>query len=553
MQKIGIITFMEIQLPIEVLFILKTLQQNNFEAYLVGGAVRDIFLNQFHKETGEHEIKQLDYDFTTNATPEQVQAIFPESYYENAFGTVGIAPKHLHQMMGTTAEQISNAAASEQLRSRIIDIANASKIHISLQQSSSTENKNVGTPLHLQDYEITTYRSDGVYNDHRRPESVTWGKSIHEDLSRRDFTINALALTIPQQKIDQTIENWLATGKTAFASFSLQASDYKVIDEFEGLKDLRDHSIRTVGEPHLRFSEDALRMLRAIRLSVQLNMKMTDETFIAVTALAENIQHISWERIGEEIMKMIASPYPAEAIELLEETGLLHYLIPELREGKNIEQGGHHTTDVWTHSLDALRTTPATDPIVRLATLLHDVAKPRTYHQEDNSKPTFYNHEVIGARVARAIALRLRLSKHDADRIFTLVRHHMFYYQPTHTDAAVRRFMRKVGLENIDDILDLREGDRLGSGARKTSWRLEEMKQRMIEQLHQPFAITDLAIDGNDLMSELGLKPGPLIGKILKELFERVLDQPELNIKEILLKEAQQLAAQIESPAQTES
>jgi len=209
--------------------------------------------------------------------------------------------------------------------------------------------------------------------------------------------------------------------------------------------------------------------------------------------------------------------------------------MPELLEGKGVEQGGHHTTDVWTHSLDALRETPAIDPIVRLATLLHDVAKPRTYALRDGDI-TFYNHEIIGSRMASKIAKRLRLSNKDTQRVFTLVRHHMFHYQPHNTDSAIRRFMRKVGLANVDDILDLREGDRLGSGAKRTSWRLEEMKQRMIEQLNQPMEIKDLKINGNDLMEEFDLKPGRILGEVLNHLFEYVMDDPKLNNKEDLLK-----------------
>jgi tRNA nucleotidyltransferase (CCA-adding enzyme) len=535
---------MEIQLPIEVIYILHVLQKNNFEAYLVGGAVRDIFLQEIHKENPHSlSLSALDYDFTTNATPEQIQQLFSESYYENNFGTVGIATKHLHEQMGIAEILEESTAEQTETRNRVIDIAQASKIHVSLQTNSIPEIKST-PPITSRDYEITTYRSDGVYSDHRRPETVTWGTSIHEDLSRRDFTINALAVSVSAVFTADTIQNWNTENKKPHILISVSPQEYTLVDEFHGLNDLKNNLIRPVGEPHLRFQEDALRMLRAIRFSVQLNMQMTDETFAAIAALAENIQHISWERIGDEMMKMLRSPYPAEAIELLEETGLLHFILPELREGKGVEQGGHHNTDVWTHAIDALRTCPSQDPVVRLATLLHDIAKPRTYHQEGSSKPTFYNHEVIGARMAKAIAQRLRLSKHDCDRVFILVRHHMFYYQPTHTDAAIRRFMRKVGLEYIDDILDLREGDRLGSGARKTSWRLEEMKQRMIEQLHQPFSITDLAIDGNDLIQKLGLQPGPIIGKVLKELFEKVLDEPELNDQAKLLTEAKQILAQ---------
>ncbi|PJC42517.1 MAG: hypothetical protein CO040_04165 [Candidatus Pacebacteria bacterium CG_4_9_14_0_2_um_filter_36_8] len=219
---------------------------------------------------------------------------------------------------------------------------------------------------------------------------------------------------------------------------------------------------------------------------------------------------------------------------------MLEYILPEILEMKNVEQSGHHTTDVWVHSLDALESCPSADPLVRFATLIHDIGKPRTFAKTENGI-TFYNHEIIGSRMASKIAQRFKLSKKDSERFFILVRQHMFHYQPHNTDAAIRRFMRKVGLENIDDILDLREGDRLGSGAKKTSWRLEEMKQRMVEQLNQPMEVKDLAINGNDLMTELNLKPSKQLGEILNSLFEEVLENPELNSKDILLKKAKEL------------
>lgn len=489
---------MTLTIPQESVFILETLRKAGYEGYIVGGAVRDSLLQKKNA---------YDFDFTTNATPKQILALFPESFYENDFGTVSIAPKHIWEMMGI--ETPTSEFLQEKEKKKIIDVARATKLHISLDfpdVSSSSVSE------HMPNFEITTFRSDGVYRDHRRPETVTWGKTLEEDLSRRDFTVNAMAIHIKNM---ETI----------------------VIDPFHGQEDLKNAIIRTVGDPAERFEEDALRMLRAIRFSVQLNMQMSDEVFTAIAALADHIHHVSWERIRDELLKMLASEYPAEALELLHDTGLLKWIIPELLEGKGVEQGGHHITDVWVHSIDALRNTPSTDPIVRLATLLHDVAKPRTF-RSGTSKPSFHNHEIIGARLAKEIAQRLRLSKKDIERIYILVRFHMFYYQPSHTDAAIRRFMRNVGLENIDDILDVREGDRLGSGARKTSWRLEEMKERMIEQLHQPFSITDLEIDGTILMNELGLHPGPELGKILNALFEVVLEKPEMNTRKILLEEA---------------
>lgn len=513
---------MTIQIPNDVRAVLSALQKAGFKAYLVGGAVRDLLMHPENKPT--------DWDFTTDATPEEVLALFSESFYENEFGTVAVSRNHLREQFGLPAEEkeLSNAENTRQAENstqKVIDLESAGKIHKSL-LSQPTPLMDTGSVQradqpqitnHLQQkqiFEITTFRSDGVYKDFRRPEQVTWGKIIEDDLQRRDFTINAMAIQVSDM-------------------------DHTLIDPHHGQADITAAMIRTVGDPASRFQEDALRMLRAIRLSVQLNFAIDEATWDAIIQHAGLIQHVSWERIRDEFLKMLASDFPREAIELLDQSNLLCFILPELLEAKGVEQGGHHTTDVWTHSLDALGSTPSRDPVVRLATLLHDIAKPQTFDRQHGTI-TFYNHEIIGARVAKNIAERLKLSKHDSQRIFLLVRHHMFYYQPENTDAAIRRFMRQVGLENINDIIDLRIGDRLGSGARETSWRFEEMKQRMQEQLHQPFAVTDLAIDGNDLMREFKLKPGPHIGKILHTLFEQVLENPELNTKAALLEKAKE-------------
>ncbi len=525
-----------ITIPREPLGILHILQTAGYEAYIVGGAVRDI-LRSSHLGIPQ---PITDFDFTTNATPEQLQELFPENFYENIFGTVSITPQHLRAQLGfpePLVEKMPDLPPS----GRVIDIAKASKIHSSLLpqvHEHPTDDVQNSSDSDAAPYEITTFRSDGVYSDHRRPESVTWGKTLTEDLDRRDFTINALAIAVSPEKL-QT----LFADTTDTTDVTLAPDSYTIIDPHGGAQDLENHLIRTVGVAEQRFVEDALRMLRAIRFAVQLNMKIDDAAYAAIIAQNALLLHISNERIRVEFIKMLCSDYPREAVELLDETGLLQFIIPELLAAKGVRQGGHHTTDVWVHSLDALAECPNTDPVVRLATLLHDIAKPQTY-QEHSGQPTFYNHEVIGARVAKKIAQRLRFSNKDCDRIFVLVRNHMFYYQPTQTDAAIRRMMRNIGLENIDDILDVREGDRLGSGARKTSWRLEELKQRMIEQLNQPLDVTDLEIDGTDLMNELKLQPGRIIGTILHTLFEEVLENPERNTKEQLLARAQELLAE---------
>jgi len=525
---------LNLALPPQVDFILDTLESAGYEAYIVGGAVRDLMIKRS---------SNYDYDFTTNATPEMILKLFPDAFYENNFGTVMVTHVDLNEQIGITQEEdlkwqqnnLHNDAPTliksklKPWQDRIVDIASAEKIHESLIDDQSLldldeePNKDETTPLYHLDlfpnYEITTFRSDGAYQDHRRPEEVTWGKTLKEDVDRRDFTINALAL----KKI--------TTDKEKLGN----QHRYQVIDYHNGIDDLKAEKIKTVGDPNLRFKEDALRILRAIRFSVQLNMEIDDETYQAVGDHAHLIEYISWERIRDEFLKILGSDFPAEGVEILDETHILEYIMPELLEGKGVMQGGHHTTDVWTHSIEALRETPSIDPIVRLATLIHDIGKPRTYALKDGSI-TFYNHEIVGSRMASKIAKRLKLSKKDTARIFTLVRQHMFHYQPHNSDAAIRRFMRKVGLGNIDDILDLREGDRLGSGAKRTSWRLEEMKQRMIEQLNQPMEVKDLKIDGNDLMKEFELKPGKVLGEILNNLFEQVMEDPELNDRETLLK-----------------
>jgi poly(A) polymerase/tRNA nucleotidyltransferase (CCA-adding enzyme) len=519
---------MELSLPVEVLFILFRLQQADAEAFLVGGATRDLFLGK-----KAEEIK--DFDFASNFPPEQLQKVFPKSFYENRFGTVSIPYKYLlaelnshYQVPEETLYQVVKKRKSLPNKSeRVIDIAQAKKIHNSLLAPTNTETKE-DPDLIFPPFEITTYRCDGLYTDYRRPESVTWGKTLQEDLQRRDFTINAFALRVKMSFLEKVFHE-----KILKNNYILQEKEYELIDYHQGKIDLEKKLIRTVGDPDRRFQEDALRMIRAIRLAVELEFDIETNSFFAIQANHHLFSHVSAERIRDEFLRILSSARPAHGVLLLDQLGLLEFIIPELVKGKNMQQRGHHTTDVWTHSLAALETCPSFDPIVRLAALIHDIGKPLTYHEE-NGQITFYNHEIVGSRVASKLAQRLRLSRKDSQRLFILVRYHMFYYQPEHSDASIRRFMRKVGLENVDDMLDLREADRLGSGSKKTSWRLEEMKKRMIEQLNQPMDVTDLAINGNDLMQEFQLKPSPILGELLHFLFEKVLDEPERNSKESL-------------------
>lgn len=481
----------EVSLPQPVLYIISALKQGQFEAYIVGGAVRDTLMKR----------STHDWDFTTNATPESIQAVFPHSFYDNRFGTVGIAGKSLFNQMKQAGWQVDDQYLED--------------------------------PKWLEEiFEFTTYRTDHNYTDARRPEKVEWGQSIQEDLKRRDFTINAIAFDL-----DQDLNGLLAFGKKR-PELELETN---LVDPFDGQKDLNTKLIRAVGYPVKRFREDALRMMRAIRLGAQLGFTIETATLNAIAENANLINKISWERKRDELLKILASDYPADGLLLLHSSGLLEYLIPELLETQGVKQGGHHIYDVWKHSLESLRHCPSTDPIVRLSTLLHDIGKPKTMRLEGPRGVTFYGHEVVGARMAKAIGRRLRLSNDQIDKLFTLVRWHMFHYDPEMTDAAIRRLIRRIGLENINDMMLLRVGDRKGGGSKATSWRLRELQQRIGEQLYQPLSIRDLKITGHDVMETLNLEPGPNVGAILNILFEEIIEDPEKNSRDYLLDRIKQL------------
>jgi len=448
---------MKLSLPKEVTDVFEKFQKKNFEIYIVGGAVRDILTKK----------PVDDWDFTTNAVPEEIQKIYPESFYDNVFGTVGVPVK-------------------------------------------DKEN-----PL-----EITTFRTEYGYSDKRRPDNVKWGKTLEEDLKRRDFTVNALAL---EQE-------------------SKRAGEYKIIDIFNGQGDLEKKLIRAVGDPNERFSEDALRMLRAVRFAAELDFKIEKKTLEAMQKNAALINKIAKERIKDELFKILGSPNPYKGMILFKEVGLMQEILPEMEKTFGVEQkspGRHHIYDVGTHLMYSLKNVAErnNDPIVRLATMIHDIGKPQTYKKLKNGTITFYNHEIVSTTIAKNIAERLHFSNKETGKLILLVRWHQFTVDERQTDKAIRRFIRKVGIENIQDMLDLRVGDRLGGGARETSWRLEEFKKRLVEVQKQPFAIKDLKIKGDDIMKELNLKPGPKVGEILKKIFDEVVDKKIPNEKETLLKE----------------
>lgn len=446
-----------IKLPQSAQQIIETLKIAGHEAYAVGGSVRDLLMD---KET-------KGWDFTTNATPEQILELFPDSFYDNQFGTVGVK---IRRQSSDVSRQTDD----------VIDI-----------------------------YEITTYRSEEGYKDHRHPDKITWGTSLEEDLARRDFTINAIAFD----------------GKT-------------MIDPYDGKKDLENKLIRAVRNPDERIEEDALRSLRAVRFAARFGFVLEEHTALAIKSHAANIGKISAERIRDEFLKIIATDHAADAVLVLKNLGLLHFILPELEVAFATPQKSpkrHHIYDVGTHSVMAMKYCPSDEPIVRLSTLIHDLGKVKTFRQDATGLITFYNHEVVSAHIAKDVARRLRLSRNDSETLYVLVRWHQFSVDERQTDSALRRFIRRVGMERLSKILALRIGDRLGGGATETSWRLELYKQRLVEVQKQPFSVTDLKVDGHDVMKILDVKPGPIIGKTLDALFSEVEAGTLANERETLL------------------
>lgn len=462
-QSSGILYQMTDKIPNYILDVYKKVENAGHEIYFVGGCVRNLLM--------EKEVK--DWDLTTNATPEQIIELFPNGFYDNIFGTVGV----------------------------------------------SIENHGV--------VEITTYRTEHGYEDNRHPTKVEWGKTIEEDLQRRDFTINAIALRL-----------------TSFAQG--KPSNYELVDPFGGQKDIEHKILRAVGDPKLRFKEDALRLMRAIRFAATHSFEIERNTWGELILHVPLIQEISKERVRDELLKILATEYPYDGVMLLKNSGLLAYILPELLEGVGVSQvrpGRHHTSDVFTHNLMSLKHCPATSPIVRFATLLHDVGKPRVAAADEQGLVIFHNHEIVGASIAFEISNRLHFSKKERGKVVKLIRWHMFTVDEHTTDAAVRRFIRRVGVENILDIVDLRIGDRLGSGTQTAeSWRLKLFKKRVEEQLQPaPFSVDDLAIDGNDIMKKLNIKPGPKVGELLQKLFEEIDEDLSKNTKEYLINRLHEL------------
>lgn len=442
-------------IPKEVKSVINKLKENGFEAYIVGGCVRDFLRG----------IKPKDWDITTNAKPEEVQKIFPNSFCENKFLTVTVLTK-----------------------------------------SKEPE---------LKEIEITTYRSEAKYSDKRHPDTIKYAKTIQEDLARRDFTVNAIAL-----------------------------EEKKIIDPFEGQKDLEKKLIKAVGNPEQRFSEDALRMMRAVRFATTLDFEIDKETSKAIKKNAFWIQAISKERIRDEFMKIIMSERASDGIDLLREVSLLKYIIPELNEGYGVAQNKHHIYGCYKHSVLSLKyaAEKGFNKHVKLAALFHDVGKPRA-KQGQGADSTFYNHEIIGAKMTIQILNRLKFSKKDIEKVVKLVRYHLFYYNVGEvSESSVRRLVRNAGPENMEELLQVRMSDRIGSGCPKAEpYKLRHLKYIIEKVSKDPISVTKLKVSGNDIMKILKIKPGFKIGQVLDILLSYVLESPDKNKKIFLEKEIKKL------------
>ncbi len=457
------------RIPHEVRGVSRGLREAGFESYLVGGCVRDLLLNRVPK----------DWDITTNATPEQIQAVFPDSFYENDYGTVGVK------------------TGSDDPRVAII--------------------------------EVTPYRTESEYSDKRRPDSVKFGTSLLEDLARRDFTINAVAFDEEKGHI---------------------------VDPYDGQKDIKDKLVRTVGNAEDRFSEDALRMLRAVRFVAELGFGIDGAAAAAISENSEHLSHVSRERVRDEFVKILNSDQPMSALILAWQLGILKFISPALVRGVGVEQNQAHSFDVFEHILRAVQ--HAADKNwsleIRLAALFHDVSKPETRRLSDEKKEwSFHGHEVVGSRVTRKALEDLHFPRETIEKVVKLVRWHMFFSDPDQiTLSAVRRMITNVGEENIWDLLNLRICDRVGTGRPKEQpFRFRKYKAMVEQALRDPISVKMLNTGGEHIMEKFHMKPGPKIGYVLNVLLEEVLDDSALNTQEYLDSRTEELLKMPEDELRT--
>ncbi len=477
-------------IPAEIQFIIEQLMKNKFEAYLVGGCVRDLL----------RKAEPQDWDITTNAKPKEIGKVFLKSFADNKFGTVTVL-------------------------------------------TDSKDQK-------LKEIEITPFRIDEKYTDKRHPDEVKFAKTLKEDLKRRDFTVNAMAiktqsseLRVPAKRVQNQNSLGRLLSQTA-GQAKLKTGKIEIIDLFDGREDLENKVIRAVGKAEERFNEDALRMMRAVRLAAVLDFNIEKKTKTAIKKNSSWLQAISKERIRDEFLKIIMTEKAAQGIELLRKLGLLKYIIPEIEEGYGVSQNKHHIYDCYEHSLRSLdyAAKKGFNKYVRIAALLHDVGKPRSKRGEGLNS-TFYNHEIIGARMTAQILDRLRFSKKDIEKIVRLVRYHLFYYNVGEVgESSVRRLVRRMGIENMEELLQVRMADRIGSGVPKAEpYKLRHLKYIIERTGRDPLSVKMLKVNGKDIMDILKISPGLKIGLILDILLGCVLTDPKKNKKDFLEKEIKKL------------
>ena len=441
--------------PAVVLTVADKLENAGYEAYLVGGCVRDLYIGKTPK----------DWDITTNATPEEIQALYDEdeTYCNNEYGTVGV-------------------------------------VHDAVEDDT------------LKVVEVTPFRTESGYTDRRRPDQVIFGVSLEEDLKRRDFTVNAMA--------------W-------------RPKTEKLVDCFNGQADITKKRLKTVGNPVDRFQEDALRLMRAVRLATELNFAIESETLAAIAEHHVLLEDIAIERVRDELLRIIASPAPLQGIVMMERLQILDYVLPELQAGIGCQQGGIHAFDVYEHNLRTCQAAADKEfsTELRLAALLHDIGKPATRRAGGKNKQySFFGHEVVGAKMTRKIMQRLKMPREIAQKVENLVRWHMFFADPDEiTLSAVRRTIVRIGTENIEDLLNLRVCDRIGTGRPKEQpFRFRKYKAMVDQALRDPISVKMLKTNGDRIMATFGEKPGKRLGFVLHALLEDVLETPEHNTEAYL-------------------
>jgi len=437
--------------PQELIGICKVFQANGFETYIVGGSVRDIIMKKDPK----------DYDITTSASISDVERLFPECY----------------STIGKNREDLGTRAIK---RGEMV-------------------------------YEITPYRKDGLYVDNRHPESVEFGVSLKDDLSRRDFTMNAIAMNPLTEEI---------------------------IDPFKGRVDIEDHIVKCVGDADIRFQEDALRILRAIRFQSRLCFGLSNKTLKAVINNRYLLDNISQERKRDELVKILSGKYLSLGLEYMFDTKVSDCLLPELNKCNGVEQQfEHHRYDVFKHCIECCKQLPKEKPLLRLAGLLHDIAKPECRTVVDG-KIHFYEHEEKSALMVEEIMKRFKFSTDEIKYVVLLVREHMVMYDRGWKKSSIRRLIARVGRENILDLIELRKADILSRGVVKHLDDVNELYARVIEVLDEKpvLKVSNLDVNGEDIMKEFDVAQGKKVGEILKAMHDAVLEDRVKNEKEELIK-----------------